>query len=69
VPNAFQATPQIPPHYQQQVYAFVPYVPDHAQPTIPVTNMASMTQPMEPSDQASEGVGTNDEGIIEAVKE
>jgi len=69
VPNAFQATPQIPPQYQQQGYAFVPYVPDHAQPAIPMTNMASMTQPMEPSNQASEEMGTNDEGIIEADKE
>jgi RNA recognition motif-containing protein len=67
--NAFPPAPQILAHYHQQGYAFVPYVPDHTQQAIPVMEMATMTQPMEPSTHANEEVNSNDEGFIEVEKE
>ena len=67
--NAFPPAPQIPAHYHQQGYAFVPYVPDHTQQAIPVMEMAAMAQPMEPSTHANEEVNSNDGGFIEVEKE
>jgi hypothetical protein len=64
VPNAFPPTPQIPAHYHQQGYAFVPYGPDHTQSAVPVTETAYISQPMESSIQAIEEVNTNGEGVI-----
>jgi hypothetical protein len=69
VPNTFPPTPQIPAHYHQQGYAFVPYAPDHTQSAFPAMEMASMTQSMEPSIQAIEKENTNDEGVIKVEKE
>lgn len=67
--NMFPPAPQIPAHYHQQGYAFVPYVPGHTQQALPVMEMPTMTHPMEPSTHANEEVNSNDEGFIEVEKE
>lgn len=67
--NMFLFVRQIPAHYHQQSYVFVPYVPDHTQQAIPVMEMTTMTQPMEPRTHANEEVNSNDEGFIEVEKE
>lgn len=69
VPNTFPPTPQIPANYQQQDYAFVPYVPGHTQSALPVTEMTSVMQPMEPSMQPTAEMNNKDKAVIKIEKE
>jgi len=62
--NVFPPTSQIPAHYHQQGYGFVPYVPDHNQSAHPVMETSTMMQQVEPSTDK-----LDDEGVIEAVKD
>lgn len=68
-PNAFSPTPQILPNYQQQGYAFVPYVPGHTESALQATEIALTTQSMEPSIQSIEEMNKNNEGVIESEKD
>jgi len=62
--NAFPPTLQIPAYHQQQDHSFLPYGPGHFQPTLPATEMATMTQPVEQNIHATEEIDDNGEGVI-----
>ncbi len=54
VHGTFPLPPQISGHYQQQAFAFVPYVPDHGHSVLPMMTMPAMGQPVKSSTNANE---------------
>lgn len=68
-PNVFPPTPQMLSNYQQQGYAFVPYVLGHTEAALQATEFALAAQSMEPSIQSIEEMNNNTEGSIDIKKD